>query len=316
MAEHGLIADVGGTNIRLALVELKSGKISTIKKYRSTDFDKITTAISHYLAEVNQQVATACIAIACPTDQDLIQMTNHAWSFSKQLARQTLHLDQFHVINDYTAIALSLPVLNNNQKVQIGGSTPQQNQPMAVYGPGTGLGVAHLINHNGQWLSLAGEGGHVDFAPQDAQEQHIHKKLQAKYGHVSIERLLSGPGLEDIYQAIATYQGVASIRLSAPEITTQAQEKTSPVCQEALAQFCRIMGSVAGNLALTMATSGGVYIAGGIVPRFIDFFSTSEFRTRFEAKGRFHEYLKRVPVFVITEEQPGLLGAAVYLSQA
>ena len=315
MVEFGLIADVGGTNIRLALVDLNTGNISHIKKYLCADYPEITDVIQLYLAPVEQNVSDACIAIACPTDEDLIQMTNHAWSFSKSEVKELLGFERFDVINDYTAISLSIPALKEEQKIKIGGGQAEQGKPIAVYGPGTGLGVAHLINHCDTWISLPGEGGHVSFAPQNLQETHVLTHLQAKYGHVSVERILSGPGLVNLYQAIAQYQGVSPQPYEAPDITANALEKKCTICQETLSQFCRIMGSFGGNLALTMSTYGGVYIAGGIIPRFIEYFSKSEFRTQFEAKGRFNHLIQRVPVYVITEEQPGLLGASVHLRQ-
>jgi glucokinase len=314
---YGLIADVGGTNIRLALVELASGSMHTVRTYLCADYAGLDLVLHDYLGQVGIPIAEACIAIAGPTGQDLIQMTNHVWKFSQQEIKRRFGFSQLHVINDYTAIALSLPILKENQKVQIGGNEPQTGHPIAVCGSGTGLGVAHLIHHAGSWLSLAGEGGHVDFAPQDAQEYHILTGLQKKYGHVSVERLLSGPGLTELYSAIAVYQGVTGAEsLTAAEITGRALRAECPVCQETLAQFCRLLGSFAGNLGLTMATLGGVYIAGGIIPRFVEFLKQSDFRDRFEDKGRFQHFMQRIPVFVITEKQPGLLGAGVYLRQA
>jgi len=315
MEEFGLIADVGGTNIRLALVDLSNGDITAIKKYLCADYPAITDVIKLYLNQVNHRVDSACIAIACPTDEDLIQMTNHAWSFSKSAVKQELGFNDFVVINDYTAISLSIPALKDDQKIKIGGGDAEAGKPIAVYGPGTGLGVAHLIRHCHEWISLPGEGGHVSFAPQNLLETHVLKHLQKKYGHVSVERILSGPGLVNLYQAIAIYQGITPEPYEASDITSKALDKQCSICQESLAQFCRIMGSFGGNLALTMSTYGGVYIAGGIIPRFIEYFSKSEFRTQFEAKGRFNHLIQRIPVYVITEEQPGLIGASVNLRQ-
>ncbi len=315
---HGLIADVGGTNIRFALVDLHGGgSITRVRSYLCADYAGIDVVLQDYLIRAGEPIAEVCLAVAGPTGQDLIQLTNHSWEFSQQVIQRRFGFSTLHVINDYTAIALSIPILKESQRVKIGGGEPQARQPIAVCGPGTGLGVAHLIHHAGSWVSLSGEGGHVDFAPQDAQEVQIAKGLQKKYGHVSVERLLSGPGLEELYLAIGFCMGDAGLQpLSAEEVTERALSGECVVCKETLAQFCRVLGSFAGNLALTMATFGGVYIAGGIIPRFVEFLISSDFRARFEDKGRFHNLIERIPVFVITEKQPGLLGAGVYLRQA
>jgi len=315
MATYGLIADVGGTNIRLALVEAASGKISDVKKYLCGDYAGIVDVITLYLQDVAKPVRHGCIAIACPTDSDWINMTNHSWAFSVRETQAALGFDAFHVINDYTAISMSIPALDDTQKVKVGGGEAVEGKPVAVYGPGTGLGVAHLVKHGGEWLSLPGEGGHVDFAPIDAIDSHILACLNKQYPHVSVEQLLSGPGLVQIYQALADYKGTAADDLSPADITEFGLQGKCEVCEATLVQFCRIMGSFGGNLALNLATFGGVYIAGGIVPRLLEFFQNSEFRARFEAKGRFEGFVARVPTYVITESDPGLIGAATYLRQ-
>ena len=315
--EYGLVADVGGTNIRLQLVDLGTGMSSQLRKYLCADYPTIVAAIDTYLADCgNPNVVTGCVAIACPTNDDWIAMTNHSWAFSRQVTQQQLGWRSFHVINDYTAIAMSLPHLDAAQAIQIGGDNPINGAPIAVLGPGTGLGVAHLVQHQGKWMALPGEGGHVDFAPNCEDEIAILRFLQKRYAHVSVEQLLSGPGLVQIYEAKADAAG-ESPRLKVPaEITEAALNKSCPMAEAALASFCRILGSFAGNLALTLGTFGGVFIAGGIVPRFIAYLMNSEFRTRFEAKGRFTAFNSRVPTFVVTEEQPGLIGATAYLLQA
>ena len=256
-------------------------------------------------------------------------MTNLPWEFSKSALKETLKLNQLLMINDYTAIAHAIPFLKDHQKVQVGGGKVIANKYISICGPGTGLGVANLIpqlsvseqltgsdqTNTCSWISCGGEGGHVDFAPTNETEIAILRFLLTKYEHVSYEQLLSGLGLEQIYQAISHSQGDKFLELTAKEISQKALDKSCQLCQQTLAQFCKTLGSFAGNLALTMASFGGVYIAGGIVPRFIEFLEESEFRQQFEQKGRFADFNSNIPTFVITEPQPGIIGAAAYLRQ-
>ncbi|WP_019026128.1 glucokinase [Colwellia piezophila] len=320
-----LVADIGGTNIRLAITD-KHNKLYEIETYQCQEFPHLSNVISQYLTEkklLNAQV-NACLAIACPVDTDEISMTNLPWQFSQKQLKEELKLNSLTLINDYTAIAMAIPLLTDQQKVKIGGGTALANKPIAVCGPGTGLGVANLENINGHWHCLGGEGGHIDFAPVDELDIQIFQQLKKTKKRISYEQLLSGYGLVQIYQALlainnqeATNDELAkpSIELSAKGISTQALAGSCEVCQQALSQFCKILGSFAGNLALTTGSIGGVYIAGGIVPRFVDYLNNSDFRARFETKGRMSHLNENTPTYIITESQPGLLGAAAYLNQ-
>ncbi|WP_438865026.1 glucokinase [Neptunicella sp.] len=309
------VADVGGTNIRLAR-EVK-GQLADIKKYLCNDFATIADVIKLYCDSLPEHDFVAgCIAIACPVSGDKVKMTNHYWEFSIEQTRQNLGLQNLMVINDYTAISMSLPVLSEQQKVKIGGGEPVENGTMAVFGAGTGLGVGHLIPITEGWKAMPGEGGHVDFAPIDDNDLYIWQFLRKHHGHVSAEQLISGPGLLQIYQALAEKNAVVPDACSSPaEVTNRALDGSCAVCVEALQQFCRVMGSFAGNLALNMGTFGGVYIAGGIAQRFVDFVCHSEFRQRFEDKGRLKHYVQNIPVYLIVEPDHGLMGAAAYLEQ-
>ncbi|WP_088330698.1 glucokinase [Lacimicrobium sp. SS2-24] len=308
------VADVGGTNIRLAKVV--DGQLCDVQKFLCNDFDSINDAIEHYFSKhPDSQFEAGCIAIACPVDKDIIKMTNHHWQFSKRQLQQDLGLSWLDVINDYTAISMSLPELSDEQKLQIGGGAAVENQPIAVFGPGTGLGVGHLVMGPQGWISLDGEGGHVDFAPADNMDVVVWQYLRNKYGHASAEEVLSGRGLVQIYQAIAEHQGRFADLTEPSDITERALSNRCDLCVATLHQFCRVMGSFAGNLALNLGTFGGVYIAGGIASRFSDFLVQSEFRTRFEAKGRFASYVAGIPTYLITEPEHGLIGTAAYLTQ-
>jgi len=311
-----LVADIGGTNIRLGYFESEE-KAGNIRVYQCAEYQSLSAVIQAYIEELalDGKVINACLAIACPVENDLISMTNLPWKFSKSELKQELGLNNLVLINDYTAIAHAVPYLSDEQKVQIGRGEVVIDKPISICGPGTGLGVANVVTIDGQWHALGGEGGHVDFAPTNELECEILTYLLNKYEHVSYEQLLSGLGLEQIYQALVHIKQVQLPKLTAKQISENALSKQCDICDQSLAQFCRILGSFAGNLALTLASFGGVYIAGGIVPRFIKYFQHSEFRERFENKGRFKDFNQNIPTFVITESQPGLLGASAYLRQ-
>ncbi|XQW86804.1 glucokinase [Thalassotalea piscium] len=312
-----IVADIGGTNLRIALVN-DDGGTDLLSVYQCSEYDGLSTIVQTFLVEhslVADQI-NGCFAIACPVDQDLIQMTNLPWQFSKKALKEELGFSKLLFINDYTAIAHAVPFLTDDQKVKIGRGTVVPGKPISICGPGTGLGVANVVPVGEHWESLGGEGGHVDFAPVDATEIAILSILLQKYSHVSYEQLLSGQGLEQIYQALCQINQCQELpKLSAQEISTNALNQKCEICQQALAQFCKTLGSFSGNLALTLSSFGGVYIAGGIVPRFIEYFKNSEFRSRFEDKGRFNLFNSAIPTFVITESQPGILGASAYLRQ-
>ncbi|GHG74613.1 glucokinase [Alishewanella longhuensis] len=316
MRQFAIVADIGGTNARFSRVALDTLALDQVAVYPCADFESLADALSHYQQEQQlTDIKDVAIAIACPVNDDEVRMTNFHWQFSIKGMQQQLKLNTLLVMNDFTAVAMCLPALADDQKIQIGGQSAVRGKPMAVLGAGTGLGVAHLVPVADKFIPLPGEGGHVDWAPQNEQEWFIQRQLAAQYGHVSPERLLSGPGLEAIYQALAALQQVATPALSAGEIGQQALSGSSTLAAAAVQQFYASLGSVAGDLALTLSTFGGVYVAGGIVPKLLPLLGSSEFRARFEAKGRFTDFNRQIPIFIVTAEQPGLLGAAVYLKQ-
>jgi len=323
-----LIADIGGTNIRIAQASNDTENyISHIETYQCAKFDSLADVLALYIENqsLKGQTINACLAIACPVDNDLISMTNLPWEFSQQALKASLSLNSLTFINDYTAIAMAIPLLSEQQKVKIGGGEAVTGKPISVCGPGTGLGVANLvpitIGDKEQWHCVSGEGGHVDFAPVGEQEIAVLRYLNSIMARVSYEQLLSGYGLEQIYQALSSLDENNEImpttvtKLTAQEVSTKGLENSCPVCRRALLLFCETLGSFAGNLALILNSQGGVYIAGGIVPRFIDFLKTTQFRKRFETKGRLSGITEQAPTYVITEQQPGLLGAAALLLQ-
>lgn len=315
--DYAIVADIGGTNARFSRVSLTTMELDKVAVYPCATFASLADALQHY--QQQQQLTDlkhVAIAIACPVTGDEISMTNFHWHFSVSAMQRQLGLDRLLVMNDFTAVAMCLPALGSNDKVQLGQGSAKQNQPMAVLGAGTGLGVAHLINVDGKFMPLPGEGGHVDWAAQTEQEWFIQQVLTKEYGHVSPERLLSGPGLEAIYRALALYRRLDVAPLSAGEIGSQALAGSSELATATVAQFFASLGSVAGDLALTLSTFGGVYVAGGIAPKLLPLMAASEFRSRFEAKGRFSAFNRQIATYIVTAPQPGLLGAAVYLKQS
>ncbi|MGB5444036.1 MAG: glucokinase [Psychromonas sp.] len=310
-----VVADVGGTNIRLAVCQLETGELSQLKEFSCAEFVTLEAALTHYFSTLQGEVKHLCLGIACPVDNDHVVMTNLSWEFSKQALKDKLKLASLYVINDYTAISLAVPFLPEQEKIQIGGGQAQADGVTAVFGPGTGLGVSHIIKSAGKWISLDGEGGHASFTVNTREQAEILFLLQEKFGHVSAERILSGQGLVNVYQSLCTLSEQPAKLNQPKDISLAALDGSCAIARRSLQIFCQVMGGFAGNLALNLACSGGVYIAGGIVPRFVDFFQASEFRSCFEEKGRFKGYLSTIPTFLISNDNPGLLGASVYLRQ-
>ncbi|WLS80070.1 glucokinase [Erwinia pyri] len=315
MTKYALVGDVGGTNARLALCETETGAISQAKTFSTADYASLEAVIRFYLDEQKQEIVDGCIAIACPITDDWVEMTNHDWAFSTSKMKANLGFAHLEIINDFTAVSMAIPMLSEQDVMQFGGTAAVKDKPVAVYGAGTGLGVAHLVHVDKRWVSLPGEGGHVDFAANSEEEDMILEVLREELGHVSAERILSGAGLVNLYRAMVKADGRVPENLKPKDVSQRALDDSCTDCRRALAMFCVVMGRFGGNLALNLGTFGGVYIAGGIVPRFLEFFKASGFRAAFEDKGRFKDYVQNIPVFLITHDQPGLLGAGAHLRQ-
>lgn len=315
-----LLGDVGGTNARFGWQAAPGQALQNIRVLACADHAGIDLAIEHYLhSEGLDRPRAACLGIACPVTGDSVRMTNHHWAFSVQALQQQLGLQALRVINDFTALALSLPDLPADSKIPVGGPLRGAEQaPVALIGPGTGLGVSGLLPSQGQWLPMAGEGGHVTLAARTALEFETLQVLQRRFGHVSAERVLSGQGLEDLHAALRCVRGDTAPQqpLDAAGITRLALQQGESSCLQTLDMFAVFLGRVAGDLALTLGARGGLFIGGGIVPRLLGWFENSGFRREFEDKGRYGVYLAEVPVWVIhTEHSPALWGAARALDQ-
>ncbi|MDK4689608.1 glucokinase [Kingella negevensis] len=308
-----LIADIGGTNARFAL-ETTPQKFEKIEVLPCNDYHTIVDAAKEYLRRAGKpEVKYASVAIANPIVGDWVQMTNHHWAFSIETTRQALGFETLLFINDFTAQALAITKTPESELVQIGGMQPIEDAPKAVIGPGTGLGVSGLIPSPTGYIPLAGEGGHASFPPFDDSEIMAWQFAKRRFGHVSAERFLCGAGLTLIHESLMEREGINRPPLSPAQISEHALSGSSPLCRSTLDIFCAMLGTVASNLALTLGARGGVYLCGGIIPRFIDYFKESPFRNRFENKGRFDAYLAAIPVYVVLSKYPGITGAAVAL---
>ena len=316
-----LLADVGGTNARFAWQTARGAAIGEVLALPCAAYPTLADAIRAYLKQTGHKAPKDCaIAIANPIVGDLVKMTNHHWQFSITELRARLGFEQLRVLNDFTALALALPALTADELRQVGGDAAVPNAAIGLIGPGTGLGVSGLLpNGSGGWVPLQGEGGHATLAGCTPREHAVLQWIGTLHGHASAERAVCGQGLVDIYRALRAVDAVVGpiAELDAAGITTAALVQGDARCLEALNLFCAFLGTAAGNLALTLGARGGVYIGGGIVPRLGDAFERSPFRTRFQSKGRFTDYLAAIPVFVIQAKQsPALRGAAQALEMA
>jgi glucokinase len=310
-----LLGDIGGTNARFALVQGDGSPITQEVTLPTGQFPDLAAAAQAYLQTVGASgVHQACIAIANPIDGDVLKMTNNHWQFSIEATRQALQLDSLLMLNDWEAMAMAAPALAGDDLLQIGSGEAVADAPKGLIGPGTGLGVSSLVrSRRGEWVPIAGEGGHVSLSPTCAREADILRVLWRTYPHVSAERAISGMGLENLYRAICELNGTKAEPLVAAQVTERALAARDVACEEALAYMCRLLGNAAANLAVTLGARGGIYIGGGVIGRLGDYFAQSGFRAAFEAKGRFTDYMKRIPTYVIRAEQPALIGCAMAL---
>ncbi|MBX3477923.1 MAG: glucokinase [Brevundimonas sp.] len=308
-----LVGDVGGTNARFALARWTDAGpvLEHQESFPASEHPTFLGGVKAFIDGCADKPTGGVIAVAGPVTDGAIDLTNSPWRVSEDELR-TLGLGPVRLINDFEAQAWGAPVVPAEGLERLGG--PEVGDPhaaIAVLGPGTGFGVSALArDREGREIALPSEGGHACFAPNDAVEDEVLRILRRRYDRVSIERLICGPGLLNLHRALAEIDGRES-RIDEPaEITRQAMAEPNSPCGASLARFCAILGSVAGDIALTMGARGGVYVAGGIAPRILPFLKASPFRERFERKGRFQPYLEAIPTWVVTHKQAALLGAA------
>ncbi len=335
-----LVADIGGTNARFGWVAGPGAPVSHVRKLPVAAHAGPVQAVQAYLAELadpadpagqaeadRRAPRHAAFAVATAVSGDRIAFTNSHWDFSCREVQAALGLDSLRMLNDFESLALSLPRLGAAQLRGHGarmpgagnlpgaGKLPGTGSLLAVVGPGTGLGVGAVVQTRQGWQALPGEGGHATLAPADDLESALLARVRQRHAHVSAERLLSGIGLPVLHQALGEVLGVATVALSAAEIIEGALTGRDALCSQTIDLFCALLGGFAGNVALTLGARGGVYIGGGIVPRFADRFFASAFRQRFEAKGRFQGYLAAIPTALITDTLAALSGAALAIEQ-
>jgi glucokinase len=307
-----LVVDLGGTNLRCALQRRGEAPYAE-RTVRCADWPGPAEAIADYLKSQGGEVRRAAVCVAAPVTGDTVTMTNRSWSFSTAGLRDRLGLEDLTVVNDFTAMAMSLPFLPPESLVQIGRGTAVPGSAMGVLGPGTGLGVSGLVPVGERYVALAGEGGHVTLPAVDEKETAVISVLRRQLGHVSAERLVSGFGLKNLHGALLDLAGQApGNALPAEEITRRARGGDR-LAADTLSLFFAFLGTVAGNLALTLGARGGIYIAGGIAQKLQPELQASGFRERFEAKGRYGDYLRGVPTWLVTEHTPAFRGLAAIL---
>lgn len=308
-----LIGDIGGTNARFALADPESPGFSDVLELKCADFPTADDAIGHYLDAMKAGTPDAvCLAAAGPVVDEHVRITNNHWDISVAETRADFGVGPVRLLNDFAAIAYSIPFLGVDDSFNIGPHEkrllPLESFNIAILGPGTGLGVAGLVRRGDTLVPITGEGGHAGFAPETPLQTQILTVLSEQYERVSAERLVAGSGLENIYRALLTIRSEKGKNLTAPQIF--AARESDIIAAEAIDVFFEILGQVAGDLALTLGAEDGVYIAGGIAKRYPELLQISRFRSAFESKGRHRNIMERIPTRLITHGQPGLLGAA------
>jgi glucokinase len=312
-----LIGDIGATNARFAWAE-PGGRIERMRVLACDDHPTIEDALAAYLAgdDRAERPREAALAVASPAIGDAVTLTNHPWSFKVSGLQRHLALERLIVVNDFTANALAVPRLSVSERVAIGGGAPVADAAIGVLGPGSGLGVSGLVRTPGGWVPLSSEGGHATMAASDERESAVLERMRRRFDHASAERVLSGPGLVNLYNILAEIEGVPAAPFTPAQIADRHIGETEPLAHAARTMFCAMLGSFAGNLALTLGARGGIYIAGGIVPRLVSILAETPFRARFEAKGRFQPYLAAIPTYVVTHPIPAFLGLIALLEEA
>lgn len=310
-----LVADIGGTYTRLALLP-EAGVPDHVVEYENRAFAGLAELLDAYFdgQDPDRLPGSAAFAVASPVQGDRVRMTNNGWEFSIQEYRRRFGFDALHVLNDFVAVALAIPELAAGDYLGIGGGEVMPDRAIGVLGPGTGLGVSALVPFQKTWIPVAGEGGHVTLAPATDEEGRIIELIRRRIGHVSAERLLSGPGLSLLHQVLVRERGGPAVEVEPAEIARLAVMEGDVPAGRTLDIFFAMLGTVAGNLALTLGAGGGIYLAGGILPQLAGPLARSNFRERFMAKGRYRDYLARIPTRLITRKHTALAGLAGYLN--
>jgi glucokinase len=319
-----LVADLGGTNIRFALADPVSTtplRTDSIRRFRVAEFASLADAAQRYLDDSTAVVRRAVFAVAGRIDGDSVRITNHPWTIGIDATRRQLGLDTIELRNDFDAMSHSLLLLGAGDVHLVGNASAitvgaRPTQTFAVIGPGTGLGVGALLRRGEQYHALSSEGGHVAFAPGTDEDIEVLRVLHRRFGRVSVERIVSGRGLVNLYQALCEIAGTAADDLTPEEITGRADSSTDDTCTRAVELCTELLGAIAGDLVLAFGAWDGVFLAGGLTPHLLPWLQRGHFRGRFEDKGRFADAMSRVPTQAILHADAGLLGAAAIAALA
>jgi glucokinase len=316
-----LVADIGGTNARFGWIEARGTPVEHVRTLPAREHEGPADAARAYLQAIRVQLERdlppprrAALAVASAVGEDRVEFANSHWAFSRSEVQASLGLGQLLVLNDFEALALSLPRLAPSQ-LRTHGTLPVAAGTLAVVGPGTGLGVAGLVQTRHGWRAIAGEGGHVTIAAADAFEDDLLRIVRRTYPHVSAERQLSGIGLPVLHAAMCELAGSAAREATTEEIVRASLDRSDAMSERTIETFFAMLGTHCGNVALTLGARSGVFIGGGIVPRLGDRFFESRFRERFESKGRLRAYLQAIPTALITDTLAALSGAQAALEQ-
>lgn len=316
-----LVGDIGGTHARLAIMEIdgEDWEILEEREYDSGEFDGLAPIVRRFRTEVNGEVDSASFGLACPIEDGVCRLTNLDWEIDAKTFGDEIEIPDTRIVNDFDCVGHALRYLGEDDLVELQPGEPREHGPIAVIGAGTGLGQGFLVWHDGHYRVHASEGGHVDLAPRSSLGWELEEHLGEKYGHVSYERVVSGPGLVDVYdflggsgyaeERVATRSEMAE-RDAAEVISEHGLAGDDPLCVRALDIFVELFGAQAGNLALTVRADGGVYVAGGIAPQIIDRLRDGPFLAAFRGKGRMSGLVANIPVWVIVNPRVGLIGAA------
>lgn len=315
MSKPYLIADIGGTNARFCLARLDESEdgvaISDRHDYKSSDYDRLEDALNDYLGTIGEaDIHEACFAVAGPIKNRVVDFTNSAWMLDGNKMEKGLGLDNLLVVNDFRAMTYGSLFVPADEMIEIKPGFHDPLRPRAVLGPGTGLGLGLVVPCGERYRAIATEGGHVTFSPATDRQNALLKNLSGMFGHVSFERIVSGKGILNTYRALCSIDGVSPDFSTPEDITRAALEHNDPKAEETLTIFCEALGTYAGNIVLSTGARGGVYLAGGILPKILDFFTASRFTHFFHEKQPMESYMDDVPIKLITSKNTALIGAA------
>jgi len=309
-----LVGDVGGTNARLAWVDEKD-QLQDIRNFSCQDYTGLDEIYRSYCQQMAIHPTAVCFAVAGPVGPDEVRISNLDWCFSIQGLQRLLDVPKLHIVNDFAALARALPLLPDRSLRLLLAADGEHYGTRAVIGPGTGLGTAAIVWYGGGWQVIAAEGGHMTLPIRTDREVEVWRLMRRHYKRISAERVLCGPGIVELYRSVCELENIVPRFSTAAEVVDAGQHHQDDQAVESLYMFCALLGDVAGNFALCVGATGGVYLGGGILPRIISFLQASEFTERFRNRGRADEFIRRMPVFVICEPYPALPGCVAYLSQ-